>query len=240
MAVFVLVHGAYHGGWCWSRVAPMLREQGHEVFTPSLSGMGEHVHRQDEGIGLDTHIADILALLRWYDLRDVILVAHSYGSCVTMGAAEQVAERIARLVHLDGIVPAHGQSVADCLGEDLVPVFDEAMSRGPKKWGDDVPSADLFGVKDPKDMEWMHERLTPQPVRTLVDKLSMPSNKANMLPRTYIYCVKESPISRHEFYANFKNDPTWQMMVLDAVHDAMITDPGAVADALLSIIDERK
>ena len=237
MAVFVFVHGAYHGGWCWTRVASKLRAQGHEVYTPTLTGMGEHVHLKHYDIGLDTHITDVVSVLVWYDLRDVILVSHSYGSCVTLGVAEQVSERIQRLIHLDGIMPEHGQSVTDCLGMGLEPIFLEAMARGPKIFGDDVPAADLFGVTNPHDVEWMHERLTPQPIRTLIDKISLSLHKAESLPRTYMFCSKETPISRREFYEEFRDDPTWQMIVLDAVHDAMITEPEVVTEALLAIAE---
>jgi len=237
MSTFVLVHGAYHGGWCWTRVSGRLRAEGHDVHTPTLTGLGERIHLKDFDVRLDTHIVDVANLIEWEDLRDIILVGHSYGGCVITGVAEQAAERIARLVYVDGIVPEDGQSVVDVRGGADKPVFDAAMARGPKKFGDAVPAADLFGVSDPTDIAWMHERLTAHPRQTLIDKIRLPRRRAAQLPRLYILCGKSSPISGRAQFDKLRNDPAWELKTIDARHDAMVTEPETLSAALLEIAE---
>ena len=116
MATFVLVHGAGHGGWCYQRVAPILRDAGHDVYTPTLTGLGERSHLLDERVDLALHIDDVVNVVRYEDLRDVILVGHSYGGPVITGTADQVPDRIAKLVYLDAAYVRDGESVADAFG----------------------------------------------------------------------------------------------------------------------------
>ena len=116
MATYVLVHGGGHGGWCYQRVARLLRAEGHDVYTPTLTGLGERAHLFDDRVDLDRHVADVAAVLRVEDLRDVILVGHSYGGMVITGAADREADRVGRLVYLDAATPVHGQSLVDVAG----------------------------------------------------------------------------------------------------------------------------
>jgi pimeloyl-ACP methyl ester carboxylesterase len=118
MATFVLVHGSMHGGWCWQRVAPLLRAAGHEVFTPTLTGLGERVHLAHPDIDLDTHIQDVLGVLEDEDLHDVVLVGHSYATLVIIGVADRLPERIAHLVYLDGPIAGEGQALLDFFPPD--------------------------------------------------------------------------------------------------------------------------
>jgi pimeloyl-ACP methyl ester carboxylesterase len=119
MATFVLVHGSLHGGWCWKRVVPRLRSAGHDVFTPTLSGLGERVHLVHPGIDLDTHIQDVLGVLEYEDLHDVVLVGHSYGTMVITGAADRLPGRIAHLVYLDGVMACDGKAALDFFPEGV-------------------------------------------------------------------------------------------------------------------------
>src|SRR6478672_3300963 len=116
MATYVLVHGGGHGGWCYQRVARLLRSSGHEVYTPTLSGLGERSNLLSPDIDLDLHIRDIAAVLHYEDLRDVILVGHSYGGMVITGVADRATDRIGRLVYLDAATPVNGQSLVDVAG----------------------------------------------------------------------------------------------------------------------------
>src|SRR5687768_18076653 len=118
MATFVLVHGAFVGGWCWRWVAPYLRGAGHDVYCPTLTGSGERVHLASPRVDLATHVEDVVNVLHYEDLRGVVLVGHSYGGMVITGAAERVSERLARLVYLDAFVPQDGQALADLLPPD--------------------------------------------------------------------------------------------------------------------------
>src|SRR6185312_289139 len=129
---FVLVHGAWHGGWCWKRVSPLLRALGHEVFTPTLTGLGERQHLMSPEVGLDTHIKDVLGVLEYEDLHDVILVGHSYAGMVIAGVAEKAAERIAHLVYLDAFVPADGKSLADYQPPEILQLSRKAPGRRAK------------------------------------------------------------------------------------------------------------
>src|SRR5512145_2598725 len=115
MATFLICHGAWSAGWAWKKVRPLLRAAGHEVFTPTYTGLGERAHLASRAITLDTHIADVLGVIDCEDLRDIVLVGHSYGGMVATGVADRAADRIARLVYLDAFVPGHGQSRFDLL-----------------------------------------------------------------------------------------------------------------------------
>ena len=113
MATFVLVHGSHHGGWCWKKVTPLLRAAGHEVLTPTLTGLGEHVHLASPEVGLSTHIQDVVNVLEFEDIRNVVLVRHSSGGRVTVGVADRLPERIAHLVYLDAALLAHSECGLD-------------------------------------------------------------------------------------------------------------------------------
>ena len=110
------MHGAGHGGWCYGRVAPLLRAAGHDVYSPTLTGLGERVHLLDDRVDLDMHVADVVNVLRFEDLHDVTLVGHSYGGPVITGAADRAPDRVGRLVYLDAAYVADGQSVAEAIG----------------------------------------------------------------------------------------------------------------------------
>jgi pimeloyl-ACP methyl ester carboxylesterase len=112
-APIVLVHGAWHGGWCWKRVAPKLRAAGHDVFTPTLTGVGERVHLAGLGVNLDTHITDVLNVLEVEELSDVVLVGHSYAGMVVTGVADRVGGKLRSLIYLDAFVPGDGRNMID-------------------------------------------------------------------------------------------------------------------------------
>ncbi len=120
MATYVLVHGACHGGWCWRRVAELLRAAGHEVFAPTLTGLGDRAHLAHRGIDLDTHIQDVAAVLTYEELREVVLVGHSYAGLVITGVAERAANRLAQLVYLDAAVPRDGEAGLDLFAPEEV------------------------------------------------------------------------------------------------------------------------
>ncbi|MFL4986046.1 MAG: alpha/beta fold hydrolase, partial [Xanthobacteraceae bacterium] len=141
---FVLVHGAWHGGWCWRRVADLLERQGHKVFTPTLTGVGERSHLMSKDINLDTHITDIGNVFKWEDLRDVCLVVHSYGGWPGSGALEQIGERVSSIVWLDAFKPENGQKGADFASDFSRKAMDEAIAKGTP--GRAAPPPSAFGV----------------------------------------------------------------------------------------------
>ena len=186
---FVLVHGAWHGGWCWKRVLPLLRTLGHEVFAPTLTGLGERRHLMSADIGLDTHIQDVLGVLECEDLYDVVLVGHSYAGMVIAGVAEKAADRISHLVYLDAFVPTDGKSLADYQPPEILQLFKESTRKDGE--GFKLPCvipAEAFGVTAGDDLAWVRPRLDPHPAKTKFDAVRLTNPKAAQIPRTFIYC----------------------------------------------------
>jgi pimeloyl-ACP methyl ester carboxylesterase len=165
MATYVLVHGGGHGGWCYQRVARLLRAAGHEVHTPTLTGLGDRSHLLSPDIDLDLQIRDITAVLHYEDLRDVILVGHSYGGMVVTGAADRAADRVGKLVYLDAANPTNGQSLVDVTrgGIDFIRPHGKVIDGIELVLMPAPDAALLYGVTDPDDVAWMADRLTAHP-----------------------------------------------------------------------------
>src|SRR6476619_3074890 len=159
-ATFVLVHGAWHGGWCWKKLTPLLREAGYDVFAPTLTGLGERSHLLTRDVGLDTHITDIGQVLEYEDLTNVVLVGHSYGGMVITGVADRAGDRIAQLVYLDAAHPINGEGLADVAPE----MMQLARSVGEVVNGVEVvlqpfpESGRFYGVDDDDDLAWMQSK----------------------------------------------------------------------------------
>jgi len=236
MATYVLVHGAGHGGWCYQRVARLLRVQGHEVYTPTLTGLGERSHLLTPEVGLDTHITDIVSLLEHEDLHDVILAGHSYGGIVITGVADRAAGRVGQLVYLDAAILYDGESL-----HDATPAL--AMMREEMKvvdgmelvlWPDDPVAYAIYGVTDPADWVWMRDRLKPHPWRAFTDKLRLSDPAAvAALPRTVINCPSTLAKRIGESLDRYRiGDRVWE---IDTGHDLMITEPEKTAEMLLRL-----
>jgi pimeloyl-ACP methyl ester carboxylesterase len=236
LATFVLVHGGGHGGWCYAKVKRLLEADGHEVFAPSLTGLAERSHLLSPNVSLDTHITDVVSILHYWDLRDVVLVGHSYGGMVVTGAADRAVDRIGALVYLDAVNPRYGDSLVDCAGETL------ALARPHGAVVDGVelvllPAAGagvFYGVTDSADLAWMDERLTGHPWRTFEDKLVLyHEDSLWALPQFHIVC--------EEYILN--RDPRiieparaeGRLWSIDTGHDLMITEPQFVASVLVEI-----
>ena len=236
MATYVLVHGAGHGGWCYQRVARLLRAQGHEVHTPSLTGLGERAHLLRPDVGLDTHIADVVSLLEHEDLTDVILAGHSYGGIVITGAADRALGRVAQLVYLDAAILYDGESLFD-VTPALAAMRDEMKVVDGMElvlWPDDPVAYAIYGVTDATDWAWMRERLHPHPWRAFTDKLRLDhADAVARLPRTVINCpstlAKRVGESLERYHVG---DRVWS---IDTGHDLMITEPVKTADMLLRL-----
>lgn len=229
MATFVLVHGSFHGGWCYSRVATRLRALGHEVYTPTLSGLGERAHLAGQPINLSTHVQDIVSVIQSQDLSDVILCGHSYGGMVITGVAGQIGERIKTLFYLDAPVPENGQSAFDIVGpEGTLPVLEAAGETGTMvaPW-----KAEAFQVNS-GDIEWVDRLCTPQPIGCYIQKLRHTGKEALVTRRTYVLCERFQWLN-HGFYAKVKGLPGWKAVSLDRGHDVMVDDPDALAALLL-------
>jgi pimeloyl-ACP methyl ester carboxylesterase len=231
MTTFVLVHGAWHGGWCWRFVAPILRRAGHEVFTPTLTGLGERAHLARSGIDLELHVQDVVALLEMEDLRDVVLLGHSYGGMVVTGAADRRASRIGRLVYLDAFVPENGR----CALEYVVPERAAAFRKEGEAEGSVTPPPPaVWGLVRPEHIAFVRPRETRQPFQTFTQPIRLANEDAlTRLPKTFIYCSSPATGSFDQFAAKYRNDPAWRFFELKTGHDAMILVPEELAAILL-------
>jgi pimeloyl-ACP methyl ester carboxylesterase len=236
MATYVLVHGGGHGGWCYQKVARLLRVAGHEVHTPTLSGLGERSHLLSPDIDLDLQIRDITAVLHYENLRDVILVGHSYGGMVVTGAADRATDRVGKLVYLDAANPRNNQSLVDVTGGGV----DFIRPHGKVVDGIELvllPAPDanlLYGVTDPDDAAWMADRLTAHPWRCFEQKLTLTNDTALWaLPQYHIVCT--STLATRDPGLMAEARAKGRLWSIDTGHDLMITEPQAVADALLEV-----
>ncbi|MCZ7646047.1 MAG: alpha/beta fold hydrolase [Planctomycetota bacterium] len=230
MRNFVLVPGAWHGGWCWRRLVPLLREAGHAAHPITLTGLGERAHLATPETGLEVHVRDVLGVLECEDLREVILVGHSYAGCVAAGVAARAPERLARLAILDGFLPADGQSLGDLKGAAWVERIAERAHRAGCAWLVPPPDNDTFGVTDPADADWLRRKLTPHPLRAFLEPVRIARPLAREgFGKTYIQC--RLPGER----AWETPDPAFERVELEAGHDAMLSAPRALADLLLKL-----
>ncbi|NML40323.1 alpha/beta hydrolase [Chitinophaga sp. G-6-1-13] len=232
--VYVLVHGAWHGGWCWQRVSEKLRADGNIVYTPTLSGLGEHNNQPHDSINLDTHITDIVNLLNMEDLHDVVLVGHSYAGVVITGVADRIPERISKLIYLDAVLAENGQSALSV----QPPAVQADFKKGAVPYGmRSLPtlSAGFFGVSNPKDEQWVNERLTLQPYHTFAQPLVLKHPYGNHLPLIYIACTQPQLPSLRQFADRTRQSSQWKYYEMKTGHDAMITQPVELANLLVSL-----
>lgn len=225
MATYLICHGAWSAGWAWKKVRPLLRAAGHEVFTPTYTGLGERAHLAHPLVDLETHIADVLAVVEYEDLRDFVLVGHSYGGMVATGVADRVADRVRHLVYLDAFVPAPGQSLDDLTGQPMPPDLVDGWLRPP------LPSAADTAAED---VAWVTPRRRHQPTRCFSQSLHHAGGTPRF-PRTYIHCTRKDgrPDVFAQFADCFRGDPAWRFHAMDASHSPNITAPGALATLLL-------
>ncbi len=238
MATFVLVHGGFGGGWEWRGVGDLLRSSGHVVFTPTLTGLGERAHLARPEIDLETHLADIVAVLSFEDLHDVVLLGQSSGGVVVTGVVDRVPDRIRRVVYLDALVPAGGQSANDCFPASFAEdsMLAPARDRG-SGWLIPVIEERLLGLP-PEVSSWYYPRLVPQPLRTFSQPLRITGDGGSSVPRSFVQCVRDREDAVSEIigpFAEAARASGWDYRRVDAAHDAQVSDPEAVARILEEI-----
>ncbi|CAN7475315.1 alpha/beta fold hydrolase [Phenylobacterium sp. LjRoot219] len=236
MATYVLVHGGHHGGWCYQKVARLLRAAGHEVYAPTLTGLGDRRHLLSPEVDLEMHVADVVNLLVYEDLHDVILAGHSYGGMVITGAADQARERIRELVYLDAAHPRNGESLADVAVQIMEVCRDwvrEIDGVELVTWPQTLDPA-FFGVTDPADSAWMRARLHLHPWRCYTQKLQLTDEAAvRRLPRTDIDCAPRlGEFDDRRKAERREADRAWE---IDTGHDLMVTEPEKLAEMLLRL-----
>jgi pimeloyl-ACP methyl ester carboxylesterase len=225
-ATFVVAHGAWSSAWAWKKMHPLMRERGHRLITPSYTGLGERAHLANASINLDTHITDVVNVLFYEDLRDVVLIAHSYGGMVGTGVADRARDRVRELIYLDAFVPDDGQSLYDLTGQ--VPEKERAAAQDgwrvtPNPPPPDTPAADL---------EWIAARRLHHPIGTLEQRLALTQGPLT-LPRQYILCTKSEAFRR---YADNAKAAGWPVHELDSSHNPHITVPEQLASLLERIV----
>jgi len=210
----------------WQRVAHVLRATGHDVFTPSLTGIGERAHLASPAIDLSTHIADVLGTLACERLGEVVLVGHSYAGIVVTGVADRAAQHISALVYLDAFVPQHGQALMDLVGPERRAALATASSPVPPL----PPRAQ--GMTQPQEIAWIEGRRDPQPFKTFMQPLALEGRYRG--PRAYIFCTGYSPTSFAPFAARARNDPAWRYHELPTHHYPHVSLPRETAGVLLN------
>ena len=228
---YVLVHGAWFGGWAWRDVAPALRAAGHVVTTPTLTGLGERGHLGGPDTSLSTHVADLVAHVTIEGLHDIHLVGWSYGGMVITGAMAEIADRVASLVYLDAFVPDHGRSLVD---------YSAGPTRAALAERGDAGSAPLpirdpatFGVDDADILAYCAPRLRPQPVRCMTEPVHLPGGLPDHVRRSYVLCTRPESTSFRAAYEQCRADPRWHTAELATTHVCVLTDPAGTTQALL-------
>jgi pimeloyl-ACP methyl ester carboxylesterase len=231
-ATFLVCHGAWSAGWAWKKMHPLMAAAGHRLVTPTYTGLGEREHLANPSIDLETHIEDVINVIKYEDLRDVVLIGHSYGGMVATGVADRARDRIAQLIYLDAFVPEEEQSLLDLLPESERQRMLQLAKSGdgwrvpPNPTPPDTPQADL---------EWLTERRVDMPIRCFETRLRLRGGRLT-LPRSYIYATRVSPVDAFgPFAARAKSEPGWCYHEIDASHSPHVTAPELLMGMLQKI-----
>ena len=230
MATFVVAHGAWSAGWAWKKMRPLMRDAGHEFWTPTYTGLGERAHLAHAGVDLDTHIQDIIAVLETEDLSDVILIGHSYGGMVATGVADRARDRIKHIVYVDAFAPKDGQSAFELQQPEQVAQRREAARKDGDGWR--LATGPMPPDTAPEDVAWATPRRKPQPIKTFESRLKLAAEPS--VPRTYIYAKRARPDDGFRQFLERGKREGWRTYEMDASHNPHITAP----QALMAIVNE--
>lgn len=233
MSTYVLVHGAWRGGWIWKRIRKALQSNGHEVFTPTLTGIGERSHLLSPEISLETHIADVMNVIRFEELTDVLLCGHSYGGCVVTGVADRIPKKISALVYLDAFVPENGQSLHDTLPPDQRNAQLEGAKKFGKGWKTPPIPAEVFNV-NAKDRDWLNRHSTPHPLACFQQAIKLTDGIPQIKNITYMLATGWGGSPFPQFYEKAKSRG-WNTVNFDCGHDVMLDRPQELCSELLAI-----
>jgi pimeloyl-ACP methyl ester carboxylesterase len=244
MATFVLVHGGFYGGWCWKKVKAFLEQQGHLVYTPTLTGLGDRYHLLNPSIDLDTHIKDLTNFIFYEDLKDIILVGHSYGGLVITGAAAALPERIGQLIYLDALVPDTGDSLLTLVDAETAYYFQSQAQQKGDGWL--IPP---LAIKEddfsPADVAWVKERITPQTLKSFSQKIEFDQEVVPLIvslsnyPSSFIHCSKNAHPTLQKMYARAK-ERGWDCFEIESGHFPMIDHWQELGMTLMRIVGSFK
>ena len=232
MATFVLVHGACLGGWCWSRVAKLLAAKHHTVVAPALTGLGERSHLLGPEIDLDTHILDVVNIIKWQELRDVVLVGHSYGGMVISGVAERMEKSIASIAMLDAFFPADGQRAIDL----LPPPVREAIFKRARDGAIATPPPPAATANVNKaDQAWVDAQCTPHPIKCFLQPAMVTGARDRIAKKT---CIRAADFPSAALDAGMleARNKGWRTVTVAAGHLVMVDAPTQLADELEQLI----
>jgi pimeloyl-ACP methyl ester carboxylesterase len=229
---FVLVHGAWHGGWCWRRVADILERGGHKVFAPTLTGLGERSHLMGEGIDVSTHVTDVVNVLKWERLEGVVLCGHSYGGLVVSGVAERAPGAIGSIVFLDAFLPDDGDSMFELTSDAVREQLKGAQARG--EFGVPPRPAAAFMVND-NDRAWVDELCVPQPIGSMTEAMKLSGARDRIARKAYIRAAAYPNPGFDKAYARVKADRSWRSYEVPCGHDVMVDMPERLAEILLEV-----
>jgi pimeloyl-ACP methyl ester carboxylesterase len=229
---FVLVHGAWHGGWCWRRVSDLLEKKGHKVFTPTMTGLGACSHLASKDVNLTTHITDIVNFIKWEDLSGIVLVGHSYGGYIVSGAAEQIGDKVSSIVFLDAFVPENGESLGAGASQPVKDAIAAALGRG-EHLLKPVPAA-VFRVNE-KDRAWVDAKCTPQPIGTFAEAIKLTGARDKIAKKSYIRAKGYPSVPFDAMLAKYKPNSAWKTFEMTAGHDAMVDQPQELTDLLVQL-----
>jgi pimeloyl-ACP methyl ester carboxylesterase len=227
---FLVCHGAWSAGWAWKKMHPLMQAAGHRLVTPTYTGLGERAHLANPEIDLNSHIEDMLNVIKYEDLRDIVLIGHSYGGMVATGVADRARDKVRQLIYIDAFVPGDGQSLLDLYEADRLRVRELARSGdgwrvAPNPTPSDTP---------PGDVEWLTARRVDMPIKCFESQLKM-HGSALTLPRSYIYATRITPADTFGPFARMaKSDPAWNYHEIDASHSPNVTAP----DALMALLQK--
>ena len=236
MATFVLVHGAWHGSWCWKRVRKALLARGHDVFTPTLTGVGERSHQLAPQVNLDTHIDDVVNVIRWEELTGVTLCGHSYGGAVITGVLDRVSDRIGAAVYLDAFLLESGQSLHDTLPSAQRDLQLDLANRIGDGWKTPPIPAEVFNVNI-ADRPWVDAQCTMQSLATFRQAILL-SGQAAPKHTTYILATGWNDLPFHQFYERAKARG-WNTITMPCGHDVMLDQPEELTTILLEVAEKR-
>lgn len=231
---FVLVHGAWHGAWCWRRVTDILHARGHRVLTPTLTGLADRSHLLSGAIDLDTHIADVVNVFRWEGVENAVLVGHSYAGWVISGALETVQPRVRAVVYLDAFLPENGQRGYDLTNGEMRAAIDAAKARGDVSRP--APPAAAFAILDPADVAWVDAQMTPQPLGVSLQPIRLTGARERVPRKLYIRTPAFPQPGFDAALAKVQADPSWRTLVMHGTgHDVMVDKPAELAEILVGM-----
>lgn len=236
MTTFILVHGAWGGGWQWGGVARLLREAGHDVFIPTFTGCGERGHLMAPDVTLETHIQDIIGVMDYEMLDDVALVGHSYAGMVVTGVADRLPERLRALIYIDAALPKDGEAMLDIVSaERKKTVMGLAAEHGEGYW---VPQTLVLetGIEDDDERENFLKRMCPHPLHALLEPISLTGSFKKVPRKAYIFAARNDSHRFREYRDWAAEQPDWTAETMDTWHFPMVTMKRETAELLMRLV----